>query len=57
MVMSELDNLKRKIAEKEPVIGTNTTFFDSRVAELIGEIGYDFVWICAEHGPLHSSFL
>jgi len=50
--MSELDNLKRKIAKKEPVIGTCTTFFDSRIAELIGEIGYDFVWIDAEHGPL-----
>jgi len=38
--------------KKELVVGTMLQSNDSCIAELFGRVGYDFVWIDAEHGPL-----
>lgn len=55
--MSSLDNIIKKIKKKKPVIGTVVEFTDSSITELIGKIGYDFVWIDGEHGPFDKKDL
>ena len=47
-----LDKIKEKIKEKELVIGTVLVSDNNCVAELMGKVGFDFVWIDGEHGPL-----
>jgi len=47
-----LDKIKEKIKEKELVIGTILESNDNCIAELMGKVGFDFVWIDGEHGPL-----
>jgi len=47
-----LDKVKEKIKEKELVIGTILVSNNNCVAELMGKVGFDFVWIDGEHGPL-----
>jgi len=47
-----LDKIKEKIKEKELVIGTVLISNNNCVAELMGKVGFDFVWIDGEHAPL-----
>jgi 2-keto-3-deoxy-L-rhamnonate aldolase RhmA len=47
--MTGLERIKRKIEEKQPVIGTHTAFGDAMIGELLGLVGFDFVWIDMEH--------
>lgn len=50
--MNAIDNIKEKIKNKIPVIGTAVTMNDSSITELLSDIGFDFIWIDTEHTPL-----
>lgn len=50
--MDAIDNIKEKIKNKIPVIGTIVTINDSSITELLCDIGFDFIWIDTEHSPL-----
>jgi 2-keto-3-deoxy-L-rhamnonate aldolase RhmA len=47
--MNELERIKSKLKAGEPVIGTSVNLGDSCITELLGSIGYDFIWIDMEH--------
>ena len=47
--MNELNRIKLKLKAGEPVIGTCVNLGDSCITELLGSIGYDFIWIDMEH--------
>lgn len=47
--MSKISKIKEKIREKKIVVGSSVTFSDSCIAELLGDAGFDFVWIDMEH--------
>jgi len=49
--LNHLERFRAKVAGGEVCLGTGITFSDPAVAELAGEVGYDFVWIDMEHGP------
>lgn len=44
--------VKDKIDRKEMVIGTHVSFTNSSFTELLGDVGFDFIWIDAEHGAM-----
>jgi 2-dehydro-3-deoxyglucarate aldolase/4-hydroxy-2-oxoheptanedioate aldolase len=44
--------VKDKIDRKEMVIGTHVSFTNSCFTELLGDVGFDFIWIDAEHGAM-----
>lgn len=52
MVKWNIDRLKDKIEHGEMVIGTHVGFSNSCFTELLGDAGYDFIWIDSEHGAL-----
>ena len=45
----ELKRFKEKLALGEPIIGTHVNLADSSITELMGIIGFEFVWIENEH--------
>lgn len=47
--MTGLGKIKCKLAEKKPVIGTHVALGDTMISEMLGLIGFDFVWIDTEH--------
>jgi 2-keto-3-deoxy-L-rhamnonate aldolase RhmA len=50
--MEEMDRIRDKIARRELVIGTHISLDDSSVTELLGDVGFDVVWIDTEHSPI-----
>ena len=44
-----MNKLREKINNKEIVIGTQIFMGNKEIGEILGSIGYDFVFICAEH--------
>lgn len=50
--MSRANNLLRKMKENPPVIGTHVSMADLSIAEQMGALGFEFVWIDGEHSPL-----
>ncbi len=50
-----LARIKEKFANKEMVIGSHVGFREACFTELLGDVGFDFIWIDAEHGPLDRS--
>ena len=50
--MNNLEKIKKKIKDKKLVIGTGITFSDSSITELLGNIGFDYIWIETEHSSL-----
>lgn len=50
--MYQLEKIKQKIAENQPVVGANILLSDSVVSEIFGFAGCDYVWIDMEHSPL-----
>ncbi len=44
--------VKSKIESGKMVIGTHVSFNNSWFTELLGDAGFDFIWIEAEHGAL-----
>lgn len=45
--------LKAKLAKGEPVLGVFVTFPSADVVEMCGYLGFDFVLMDAEHGPMN----
>ncbi len=41
--------LKEKLQKKIPLAGTHISLSDPCISELIGNLGYDFIWIDTEH--------
>ena len=41
--------LKEKIKQKKPICGTHVSLSDPSICEIIGNLGYDFIWIDMEH--------
>lgn len=52
MAYRQTERLNKKIERGETVIGTHITLTDHSVTELMGHIGYDFVWIDWEHAAI-----
>lgn len=50
--MGNIDKLRKKIKEGKLVKGFFLGMADPMVSEMAGYVGYDYVWIDAEHGPL-----
>ena len=50
--MNQLEKIRDKWARGEVCIGTNVTLTDSTVIELLGEVGFDIVWIDMEHSSM-----
>lgn len=46
------NRLKKRMAAGGSVIGTVVTIDSSTVAELLANVGFDFLWFDLEHGPL-----
>ena len=52
--MDSINNLEKflaKIHSGQTCLGMVVSLSDSTVSELAGDIGFDFTWIDAEHGP------
>lgn len=47
-----MNGFKRRLQNGEPLIGSHVGLTDPSVTELIGNAGYDYVWIDSEHAPL-----
>jgi len=47
--MKHLDKVKAKLANKEIVMGSVVSMTDYTISERLGQAGYDFLWIDAEH--------
>jgi 2-keto-3-deoxy-L-rhamnonate aldolase RhmA len=52
-----MGKLLEKLHRREPVLGTHVTLNDSSITELIGNIGFDFLWIDTEHSPIDLNCL
>jgi len=47
--MNNLEKFLEKINKGEVCLGAGVQFRDPMISELFSEIGFDFLWICAEH--------
>lgn len=47
--MKHLDKIKAKLEAGQPVIGTHIKSTEPAIGEVFGHVGFDFVWIDAEH--------
>jgi 2-dehydro-3-deoxyglucarate aldolase/4-hydroxy-2-oxoheptanedioate aldolase len=45
-------NLKERITQGEPLIGSLVTMGDADVAEVMARVGFDYLWIETEHAPM-----
>ena len=50
--MSRASEILARMKNKEFIIGTHVTFSDMAIAEEMGMLGFEFVWIEGEHSPL-----
>jgi len=50
--MSRASDLLQKMKKNPPVIGTHVNMADLSIAEQMGVLGFEFVWIEGEHSPL-----
>ena len=50
--MNNVERIKGKWARGKVCVGTAVTLTDSTVVELLGEAGFDFVWIDMEHSAM-----
>lgn len=55
--MSTLSDIRRKIAARELVIGTHVSLLDPAISELMGCLGFDFVWVDTEHSAIDRGVL
>jgi 2-dehydro-3-deoxyglucarate aldolase/4-hydroxy-2-oxoheptanedioate aldolase len=47
-----LTNLKQRLAQPDPLIGTLVTLPSPDVAEILSRAGFDYLWIETEHAPM-----
>ncbi|MAE65287.1 MAG: 4-hydroxy-3-methylbut-2-en-1-yl diphosphate synthase [Phycisphaeraceae bacterium] len=50
--LNHIEDFRAKIRSGGVCLGAGITFHDPAVTELIGDVGFDFVWIDGEHGPM-----
>ena len=55
--MEALERIRAKITRREPVFGTHISLNDPSVTELLGLVGFDFLWIDTEHSAIDRSVL
>ena len=55
MSFNNIETFKDKMRDGQLCVGTDITFSDPAVGELLADVGYDFVWIDMEHNPLSLS--
>lgn len=53
--MNLIGQIEAKIARGEVAVGTYMTFTDSALSELMGNLGYDFLWLDMEHTALDKN--
>ncbi len=51
--MKCIDNITKKIAAKQPVIGTHVKWGSSTVVDILARSGFDYIWIDGEHGAMN----
>lgn len=44
-----VENIRKKLAAREFILGTNVSYTDITVTETLGGCGFDFIWIDTEH--------
>lgn len=44
--------IKEMVTERLPICGTHINLSDIAVSEIMGSLGYDFIWVDMEHTPL-----
>lgn len=44
-----MNKLKKKLAAGHPVFGTHVTLADPTICDMLGRLGYDYIWIDTEH--------
>lgn len=47
-----MGNLQRKLKEGKVALGTHISLNDSQITELIGNVGFDYIWIDTEHSSI-----
>jgi len=47
-----MNKLKEKLSRGEKALGTHILFNESRITELVGSLGFDYLWIDTEHTAL-----
>jgi len=52
-----ISNLRRRLQQGELLLGTIVTLNSSEVTELLAEVGFDWLFLDAEHAPLEASGL
>lgn len=50
--MKCIENVTKKIAAKQPVIGTHVKWGNSTAVDILCRNGFDYVWIDGEHGAM-----
>lgn len=55
MSINNVEKFKNKIERNELCVGASITFNDPAISELIGDAGYDFIWIDMEHCPIDTA--
>jgi 2-dehydro-3-deoxyglucarate aldolase len=51
------DNFRTRLRNREPLIGTMVTLETPAPAEILAELGFDWLFIDGEHGPLETNDL
>ena len=55
--MSRASELLARMRNKELIIGTHVNMADMSIAEQMGVIGFEFIWIEGEHSPLDKQII
>ena len=48
---------KQKLQAGKPAFGVKIDTSDPFITEIIGEAGYDYIWIDGQHGPMNPNWL
>ena len=52
-----MNTLKEKLRNREKIAGAHVILTDPCIAEMISDLGYDFIWIDTEHSAIDYSIL
>ena len=55
--MSVMHNFRQRLLNHEPLLGTMITLSTPSVSEILADVGFDWFFVDAEHGPLESAEL
>jgi 2-keto-3-deoxy-L-rhamnonate aldolase RhmA len=55
--MEGLEKLRAKLVAGRLVVGTHVSLADPCITELLGDVGFDLLWIDTEHSPIDRSNL